>query len=410
MAEMRPQIFRVQLTKETLMLSQMRPSNFFSHGGESGGVERGFKRQNNATTSSDSGSQCTQSGIFNPSNHTTLQDNNATVAYSGNWTIVSGSSALGDLSQHETFAQNASIFAPFSGSQIMVVGTVPNGTDNITASYSIDDGTPQTRSVPSHIGCDILDEPFFMMTGLKEEQHNITITVLQVGNRPFMFNFFALDLKDSSSGITKGKSVSAGFVAGIVAAGVVVCLLVCASVFALRRRSARLRMKRSSIPDNEKHDVDLISICSTCREHRVGTSSQNLYASYCANFFFLAVPFSTDNVPHDTASDGDASSGIVEVSRSGPPSVVGHDQRRSRTPISRSFSKSFFEGVQTQATRVSNATRAMRGSRKDRTSRSFPPIQTPDGPEVELDVSRGAEGAWGSRRISSGSSTTFVCE
>ncbi|KLO19411.1 hypothetical protein SCHPADRAFT_76172 [Schizopora paradoxa] len=181
------------------------------------------ERGNEMIGNSSSGPQCppSQSGVFNISGFSILDDNNATVVYNGSWALVTGQQAVGAFTQHQTFSQNASLFAPFSGSQITVIGTVLNGNETITANYSVDGGPPQTRIVPSNSGCPITIDPFFTMTGLEEGDHNISITVVQVGNRPFMFNFFALEPMASSTSSKEhhAKKLDAGKIAGGVIGG-----------------------------------------------------------------------------------------------------------------------------------------------------------------------------------------------
>lgn len=148
------------------------------------------------------------------------------------------------------------------------------------ANYSIDGGPPQNRSVPSNSGCNIPQEPFFSMTELPEGNHNITVTVVQVGARPFMFNFFALDPEVTSAGThtSNAKKSDTTAIAGV-AAGILVCILLCTSVVAFRRRSARLKKidgtTSTSSSDENPNKVDAASICSTCKCNRIGLSIDN---------------------------------------------------------------------------------------------------------------------------------------
>lgn len=149
------------------------------------------------------------------------------------------------------------------------------------ANYSVDGGPPQTRNVPSISGCNIPQEPFFSMTELPEGNHNITVTVVQVGDRPFMFNFFALDPEVTSAGThtSNAKKSDTTAIAGGVAAGILVCILLCTSVVAFRRRSARLKKidgtTSTSSSDENPNKVDAASICSTCKCNRIGLSINN---------------------------------------------------------------------------------------------------------------------------------------
>lgn len=125
------------------------------------------------------------------------------------------------------------------GFQIHVIGTVPNGTEPISANYSIDGGPPQTRSIPTESGCAINVDPFFKMTGLTEGRHNITIIVVEVGSRPYMFNFFALDPKASpsdSENVQESRKLKAGEITEGVMAGVIICILLCVALVIFRRR------------------------------------------------------------------------------------------------------------------------------------------------------------------------------
>lgn len=130
---------------------------------------------------------------------------------------------------------------------------MPNGTDTIAASYSIDGGLPQARSVPSNTGCAIPLDPFFSLDGLEEGDHNITITTVQMGHRPYMFNFFALDPKVTSSG-RNVKKPNAGEITGCVVAGIIICIILCFSIIAFMRRAAWLRKKQTNSSDVENPD------------------------------------------------------------------------------------------------------------------------------------------------------------
>lgn len=117
------------------------------------------------------------------------------------------------------------------------------------ANYSIDGGPPQNRSVPSNSGCNIPQEPFFSMTELPEGNHNITVTVVQVGARPFMFNFFALDPKGQSSGQHHTKKSNAGKIAGGVIGGLILLALICGISFFFwrKRRSCNVYARNRAI-------------------------------------------------------------------------------------------------------------------------------------------------------------------
>ncbi|KLO13309.1 hypothetical protein SCHPADRAFT_890078 [Schizopora paradoxa] len=182
-----------------------------------------------------------------------LDDDNATVVYDGNWIIVTGNVSAGDFTQHQTNSPHASIFAPFYGGQITVVGTIPNGTGNVTASYSIDSAPPQSRSIQPNNGCDIPVAPFFTMSGLTEGSHNISIRVEHVGSRPYMFNFFALDPRESdigtrastpNSAVQGPEKLSVGEIARVAAAGFFLCIVLFLAYFAFRRMLDRLRRRK----------------------------------------------------------------------------------------------------------------------------------------------------------------------
>ncbi|KLO13311.1 hypothetical protein SCHPADRAFT_940445 [Schizopora paradoxa] len=336
---------------------------------------------------------CLQAAIFDGDNFNILDDDDATVIYRGDWRIITGDVNAGDFTQHETLSQSASIFAPFSGSQITVVGTVPNGTDNITASYSIDGALPQIRIVPTNTGCDIPDDPFFTISGLREGNHNITVTVEQVGSRPFMFNFFALDPDERDFDKTNNKvaKLDAGEIAGVVFAGVLVCFL-CFAIAYIRRRKLRLRKKQTVNTDQENPDVDVASICSSCKHQRI-------------------TPFEADLNPRTTTLDRNLSNG-----ESGSLSAIEYGQYGS--PIQKRNPGSSVTEFTNQATRMSATTRATRGSGEISSSRSFPSIHHADeGVSKTLrsgangvieDEASDAEGSWASRRGSSESSATLV--
>lgn len=118
-----------------------------------------------------------------------------------------------------------------------MVGTVPNGTDPIIANYSIDGQTPQTRSVPSSSQCALPLEPFFSMAGLKNGEHYINISVVQVGERPYMLNFFALD--PTSKPHQEPKKSNAGKIAGGVVGGLILLALICGISFFVWRKRQR---------------------------------------------------------------------------------------------------------------------------------------------------------------------------
>lgn len=163
---------------------------------------------------------------------------------------------------------------PHKGSQIFVVGLIPNGTDPITANYSIDGGPPQTRSVPSNNGCGPIPvDAFFSMTGLEEGKHFINITMVELGNRPFMFNYFAVDapLAVASSPKSDAKQSHAGELAGIVVAVVALLVFLSFAVFTVIRRRRRYKKE---CPEGDSESIfkttDADSVSSVDKRNSFG--------------------------------------------------------------------------------------------------------------------------------------------
>jgi len=210
---------------------------------------------------------CEQSFQSDPTNNAVLDDNSPSIIYFGDWKLVTGSST-GNLTQHETNASNASLYTPFTGTSIIVVGTVVNGSDPIVANYTIDGMPPQTRSVPTSSQCQIPFEPFFSATQLNDGMHHINITIVQVGDRPYFMNFFALDPPKRKS---SGRDLTGGIVGGIC----IVIIFCVAAIAFRRRRSIRLKKKGSDYGDEKSAEADIVSVCTTCRHHRVAYENLN---------------------------------------------------------------------------------------------------------------------------------------
>lgn len=184
-----------------------------------------------------------------------IYDTDSSVQYTGQWVLNQFTDQNGHQQTYHSTAQNGStIFAPFYGNQIKVMGITPTGQGPLTANYSIDGGQPSMASIPTITqSSPLFFQQAFLSPNTTLGNHNITITVLETGSgRNFSFQWFTVnsgmkDINDSSdnhhhNGHGDGHGThTAAIVGGVL--GAVIFLLFCllgAFYFWRRRRLAQM--------------------------------------------------------------------------------------------------------------------------------------------------------------------------
>ncbi|EJC99242.1 uncharacterized protein FOMMEDRAFT_160839 [Fomitiporia mediterranea MF3/22] len=131
-----------------------------------------------------------------------INDTDSSVQYTGQWVLNQFTDQNGHQQTYHSTAQNGStIFAPFYGNQIKVMGITPTGQGSLTANYSIDGGQPSMASMPIITqSSPLFFQQVFLSPNTTLGNHNITITVLETGtDRNFSFQSLTVSQGDVSS-------------------------------------------------------------------------------------------------------------------------------------------------------------------------------------------------------------------
>lgn len=164
-----------------------------------------------------------------------MDDTSVTQTMNGSWTVQIQQGNVTVNGQNKTFPivftrQNgSSLSVPFNGelvleqlaafpliltrnegTQVEVISEVPTGNDPLVANYTIDDGTPTTRS---EVGVDssggIQSATLFASPQMEYGSHKLDISVLQTGgDRNYVLYYFAIFNGTENSGTSSSASSS----------------------------------------------------------------------------------------------------------------------------------------------------------------------------------------------------------
>ncbi|KAJ7598919.1 hypothetical protein C8J56DRAFT_1039794 [Mycena floridula] len=120
-----------------------------------------------------------------------VADNDPRVRYFGPWSLISGGSMN---TGHSTTTAGSLLTFTFTGSGIVVVGTVPQSNATVlppTAAFAVDVSPPFATTQPM-ADSTISNQPLFAMSQLtSNDQHNLTIKVLKA-DTPFTIDYFVV--------------------------------------------------------------------------------------------------------------------------------------------------------------------------------------------------------------------------
>ena len=147
------------------------------------------------------------------------------------------------------------------GTQIFVFGLLPPGSEPVSASYSIDGGPPQTRTLEASPSTSyfIGNTTYFGSQQLTNTGHNLTISVEQTGQngRDFTLDYFeVVQVKSNSSqnmssssnkisGSKSGGGSHVGAIVGGILGAFAFLLLAGLFLFFRRRKTCQLRTQRA---------------------------------------------------------------------------------------------------------------------------------------------------------------------
>ncbi|EIW54838.1 uncharacterized protein TRAVEDRAFT_22708 [Trametes versicolor FP-101664 SS1] len=189
---------------------------------------------------------------------TGVNENDGRLKYGTGWVLASRDPNGKSLTSHSTMVNGSSVVVDFSGTSIVVFGTVPpSNMSEIppSASYSIDGRRAFELSLPASDRC-IPNQQFFQSPMLSPGTHNLTINVTTAGT-PYILDylwFCGSSVPSADSSGTSPKTAHGGFsrvdaiVVGSVVGGVIFLLGIASLVwFFLRRRRRRRRLRKLKI-------------------------------------------------------------------------------------------------------------------------------------------------------------------
>lgn len=141
------------------------------------------------------------------------------------------------------------------GTRISVIGVFPVGTGNISALYTIDNQSPQLRSIPQIEGSKT-DKDFFKSELLDSGEHSITIDIISTGiDRSYTFQEFHMHhIIDNGTQNPETESTKLVVINAILAA---LCFFVIFSLlFLYLRRKRRQLFNKTKKPDQNSNPLE----------------------------------------------------------------------------------------------------------------------------------------------------------
>ncbi|KAH9852384.1 hypothetical protein C2E23DRAFT_730912 [Lenzites betulinus] len=172
-----------------------------------------------------------------------INENDGVLKYGPGWVLTSGDPNGESLTSHSTTVNGSTVDMDFSGTSIVVFGTVQqsnNSSPPPNASYSIDGRPAFDFTLPASAMC-IPNQQFFHSPPLHPGQHNLTITISTTGT-PYVLDYlWVCSPSPSTSAPQHNSSHIDAVIVGSVLGGVIFLFGLAAAVWFCIRRRRRAR-------------------------------------------------------------------------------------------------------------------------------------------------------------------------